>query len=111
MSGASAPSPPSNPLELAPSQPPAAHALAKQPPSRNTNGILHPATAQPAGVENDADTALELEDGSVNFGYAFGAKGKSISGECVFQTGLFPLIAVFVFLRRYRYGGLSRVSH
>ncbi|TIB63545.1 hypothetical protein E3P77_03468 [Wallemia ichthyophaga] len=84
----SAPSPPSNPLELAPSQPPAAHALAKQPPSRNTNGILHPATAQPAGVENDADTALELEDGSVNFGYAFGAKGKSISGECVFQTGM-----------------------
>ncbi|TIC51772.1 carbamoyl-phosphate synth [Wallemia mellicola] len=79
MSGA--PSPPSNPLELAPSQPPAAHALAKQSTVRNNNGILYPATAQPAGVESDYDTALELEDGSVNFGYSFGAKGKSISGD------------------------------
>lgn len=90
MSGA--PSPPSNPLELAPSQPPAAHALAKQSIVRNNNGILYPATAQPAGVESDYDTALELEDGSVNFGYSFGAKGKSISGECVFQTGAYSLL-------------------
>ena len=83
------PNPPTNPMELAPSQPPASHSLASSKPvTRLNNGILFPATAQPAGTENDFDTALELEDGSVNFGYGFGAKGKSISGECVFQTGM-----------------------
>ena len=30
---------------------------------------------------------LELVDGSVYPGISFGAEGKSIAGECVFQTG------------------------
>jgi carbamoyl-phosphate synthase/aspartate carbamoyltransferase len=30
---------------------------------------------------------LELADGSAHRGISFGAEGKSISGECVFQTG------------------------
>ncbi|MBW0471021.1 hypothetical protein O181_010736 [Austropuccinia psidii MF-1] len=31
---------------------------------------------------------LELADGTIYQGYGFGAMGKSISGECVFQTGM-----------------------
>lgn len=31
---------------------------------------------------------LELADGTVYQGYGFGALGKSVSGECVFQTGM-----------------------
>jgi hypothetical protein len=34
------------------------------------------------------DGVLELTDGSSYRGISFGAQGKSISGECVFQTGL-----------------------
>lgn len=30
---------------------------------------------------------LELADGTALKGVGFGAEGKSISGECVFQTG------------------------
>lgn len=30
---------------------------------------------------------LELLDGSVFQGFSFGAPGKSVAGECVFQTG------------------------
>lgn len=33
------------------------------------------------------DGVLELADGSAYRGVSFGAEGKSISGECVFQTG------------------------
>ena len=33
------------------------------------------------------DSALHLADGSVFSGISFGAEGKSIAGECVFQTG------------------------
>ncbi|KAJ2506585.1 Carbamoyl-phosphate synthase [Coemansia sp. BCRC 34490] len=32
--------------------------------------------------------ALVLKDGTVMQGYSFGAETKSISGECVFQTGM-----------------------
>jgi hypothetical protein len=31
--------------------------------------------------------ALELADGTIYQGYGFGVSGKSVSGECVFQTG------------------------
>ena len=34
------------------------------------------------------DGVLELADGSAFRGISFGAEGKSVSGECVFQTGL-----------------------
>ncbi|KAJ1820867.1 Carbamoyl-phosphate synthase [Coemansia sp. RSA 2598] len=33
--------------------------------------------------------ALVLKDGSILQGHSFGAETKSISGECVFQTGTF----------------------
>jgi carbamoyl-phosphate synthase/aspartate carbamoyltransferase len=39
---------------------------------------------------NDAfavDAVLELSDGSSFRGISFGAEGKSVAGECVFQTG------------------------
>lgn len=35
-----------------------------------------------------ADGILELMDGSAYRGISFGAEGKSIAGECVFQTGM-----------------------
>ena len=31
---------------------------------------------------------LELSDGTIYKGHLFGATGKSVSGECVFQTGM-----------------------
>lgn len=34
---------------------------------------------------------LELVDGSAYRGISFGAEGKSVAGECVFQTGKYPL--------------------
>jgi carbamoyl-phosphate synthase / aspartate carbamoyltransferase len=33
------------------------------------------------------DAILELGDGSTFRGIGFGAEGKSVAGECVFQTG------------------------
>ena len=33
------------------------------------------------------DAVLELADGTVFRGISFGAEGKSVAGECVFQTG------------------------
>lgn len=35
------------------------------------------------------DGVLELADGSAYRGISFGTEGKSVSGECVFQTGTF----------------------
>lgn len=46
-----------------------------------------PATASPIGGEPCEDMVLELADGSSHKGISFGTPGKSISGECVFQTG------------------------
>jgi hypothetical protein len=37
------------------------------------------------------DAVLELSDGSIYPGISFGAVGKSVAGECVFQTGKFPV--------------------
>lgn len=34
-----------------------------------------------------SDAILELSDGSIYPGISFGAAGKSVAGECVFQTG------------------------
>lgn len=62
--------------------------------SRSTTGIPNgtpapPVTAQP--MQSDGATAtdavLELADGTAFRGISFGAEGKSIAGECVFQTG------------------------
>lgn len=42
------------------------------------------------GTEMD-DGILELIDGSAYRGISFGAEGKSVAGECVFQTGKYAL--------------------
>jgi carbamoyl-phosphate synthase/aspartate carbamoyltransferase len=36
------------------------------------------------------DGVLELHDGTAFRGFSFGAEGKSVAGECVFQTGISP---------------------
>ena len=41
---------------------------------------------------------LELADGTIYQGYGFGVSGKSVSGECVFQTGACSLLAVSVMI-------------
>lgn len=41
------------------------------------------------GQPGSRDAILELADGSVFTGTSFGAEGKSVAGECVFQTGKF----------------------
>jgi carbamoyl-phosphate synthase/aspartate carbamoyltransferase len=55
------------------------------------NGIPAPAIAPPhilvSETENAPDAVLELIDGSAFSGISFGAQGKSVAGECVFQTG------------------------
>jgi len=44
----------------------------------------------PPAVNNEHDKLirLELKDGSAYQGYSFGAEGKSVAGELVFQTGM-----------------------
>lgn len=37
------------------------------------------------------DAVLEFSDGSIFRGISFGAEGKSVAGECVFQTGQFSI--------------------
>jgi carbamoyl-phosphate synthase/aspartate carbamoyltransferase len=56
--------------------------------------------APPKSVEWDEDMAepdmvLELADGLALAGNSFGAEGKSIAGECVFQTGESGVMVVF----------------
>jgi hypothetical protein len=43
----------------------------------------------------EVDGVLELSDGSAFRGFSFGAQGKSVAGECVFQTGEFALSYFF----------------
>ncbi|WFD18716.1 Carbamoyl-phosphate synthase [Malassezia caprae] len=62
-------------------------ALADQVPSRTPSPAL-PATSAPVGTPAAPSMVLELADGSEYQGLSFGAEGKSISGECVFQTGM-----------------------
>lgn len=46
-----------------------------------------PATQFKVSTASTSKMVLELADGTAFQGFSFGAKGKSISGECVFQTG------------------------
>ena len=56
----------------------------------NSQALLFPpATSPPLGQEDSTEMVLELADGTAYRGISFGAEGKSISGECVFQTGKF----------------------
>jgi carbamoyl-phosphate synthase/aspartate carbamoyltransferase len=57
--------------------------------SSNLVNLPAPVTAAPVG-DNDVeplDGLFELLDGSAFRGISFGAEGKSVTGECVFQTG------------------------
>ena len=45
------------------------------------------ATSVQDGVQL-VDAVLELADGTAFKGISFGAEGKSVAGECVFQTGV-----------------------
>jgi carbamoyl-phosphate synthase / aspartate carbamoyltransferase len=45
------------------------------------------ATVGDDGVLEPQDGLMELADGSAFRGISFGADGKSVAGECVFQTG------------------------
>lgn len=61
--------------------------------SRLTSHPASPVTFAPIrdnGTEME-DGILELVDGSAYRGISFGAEGKSVAGECVFQTGKYPL--------------------
>lgn len=50
--------------------------------------LFPPATSPPLGQEDSTEMVLELADGTAYRGISFGAEGKSVSGECVFQTGM-----------------------
>jgi carbamoyl-phosphate synthase/aspartate carbamoyltransferase len=52
----------------------------------SVNGPVNPIIAS-ANSEAAEDAILELSDGSAFRGISFGAQGKSVAGECVFQTG------------------------
>ena len=58
-------------------------------PSAYANMPASPVTAPPTGdhEKTQLDGILELIDGTAYRGFSFGAEGKSIAGECVFQTG------------------------
>ena len=58
-------------------------------PSAYANMPASPVTAPPMSDHEKAylDGILELIDGTAYRGFSFGAEGKSIAGECVFQTG------------------------
>ena len=55
------------------------------------NGIPAPPASvafdNDTGSSKDGNAVLELADGSVFQGFSFGGPGKSVAGECVFQTG------------------------
>ena len=59
--------------------------------SYTPNGIPAPPISGPQILANETKNApgavLELIDGTAFSGISFGAQGKSVAGECVFQTG------------------------
>ncbi|KAK0547893.1 Carbamoyl-phosphate synthase [Tilletia horrida] len=60
--------------------------------ARSVSRVPSPTPLATAGPLDDqkrgADMVLELADGTALHGISFGAPNKSISGECVFQTGM-----------------------
>lgn len=66
--------------------------------ARTVSRVPSPTPLATAGPIDDgqrgADMVLDLADGTALHGISFGAPNKSVSGECVFQTGeqfFFPL--------------------
>ncbi|TFK51491.1 carbamoyl-phosphate synth [Heliocybe sulcata] len=78
--------PPSS-VNLPPTRPVLARAASNMP-----NGYPQAPVTVPPQVNGDSaalvDAVLELADGTVLRGFSFGKEGKSVSGECVFQTGM-----------------------
>lgn len=73
---------------------------------RSTSNFTIPAPpVTAASLNGDAaevvDGVLELVDGSAYCGISFGAEKKSVSGECVFQTG--PVFTELVFITLLRF--------
>ena len=62
--------------------------LVDQMPSR-TPSPAPPATLAPVSAPSAPKMMLELADKTEFQGISFGAEGKSVSGECVFQTGTY----------------------
>jgi carbamoyl-phosphate synthase/aspartate carbamoyltransferase len=52
-----------------------------------TNGRPAPSVIASTSENDYSEAVLELADGSAFRGLSFGAQGKSVAGECVFQTG------------------------
>lgn len=59
----------------------------------------------------EVDGVLELSDGSAFRGISFGAQGKSVAGECVFQTGEFVVSFFFFNKLSTRYSLLYPTLH
>ncbi|KZT20717.1 carbamoyl-phosphate synth [Neolentinus lepideus HHB14362 ss-1] len=78
--------PPSS-LSLPPARPVLARAASNMP-----HGYPHPPVTVPPQVNGESvppvDAVLELADGTILRGFSFGKEGKSVAGECVFQTGM-----------------------
>lgn len=57
--------------------------------SNYPNGLPSSSIAAASSQDGNtlADAVLELADGTAFRGISFGAEGKSVAGECVFQTG------------------------
>lgn len=58
-------------------------------------GYPAPPVTAPSTQSEDAtitDAVLELSDGTAFRGISFGAEGKSVAGECVFQTGMSTIL-------------------
>ena len=74
-------------------------------------GPAPPVIIAPQSGENITDAVLELADGTAFRGISFGADGKSVAGECVFQTGEYHLggEAKICIHTTGRYGRLYRV--
>lgn len=75
-----------NGIKTAPSRP----TISRSPTYANGSPTALASTANFEGLETSqkvGNAVLELSDGSAFEGISFGAPGKSVAGECVFQTG------------------------
>ena len=55
--------------------------------SNYPNGLPAPPITPSQNDQATSEAVLELADGTAFRGISFGAEGKSVAGECVFQTG------------------------
>ena len=55
--------------------------------SNYPNGFPAPPITPSQNDQATSEAVLELADGTAFRGISFGADGKSVAGECVFQTG------------------------